>query len=181
MRGIVRFLETRPALTSRTTAVENVGEPRNSSTHLALMCAEKIMESPDPYSSRFGCRGDVDKLRHSFAACERCGSVRPKLRRAAMRRELHPYSRRDSREGRPRARCDNRGASACARTGCGDQERTAPRRGRRNKSLNRLARLNGGPFLPQSLRPHLNGSRVRREPPVRRTGAFQTSKCECAP
>ena len=31
------------------------------------------------------------------------------------------------------------------------------------------------------LPPRINGSRVRREPPVRRTGAFQTSKCECTP
>ena len=107
--------------------VENLGEPRNSSTHLALMCVEKIREIRDAYSSRFGCRGGVDRFRPSFAACERGGSVRPKLRRAAVRRKLHPYPGRDSWEGRPRARCDNRGASAGARAGCGNQERTAPR------------------------------------------------------
>ena len=30
------------------------------------------------------------------------------------------------------------------------------------------------------LLPRINGSRVRRESPARRTGAFQTSRCECA-
>src|SRR4051812_22751764 len=63
--------------------VKNIGEPRNSSTHLALMCVEKIREIPDACSSHFGCRGGVDKFRPSFAAGERRGSVRPKLRRAA--------------------------------------------------------------------------------------------------
>jgi hypothetical protein len=107
---------TRPGLKRRTMAVGNVEDPRNSGLQLALMRVEKIMEIRDACSSRFGCRGGVDKFRRSLAACERGRSVRPKLRRAAMRRKLHPYSRRDSREGRPRARCDNRGASACART-----------------------------------------------------------------
>jgi hypothetical protein len=37
------------------------------------------------------------------------------------------------------------------------------------------------PLSPPILFVCINGSRVRREPPIRRTGAFQTSKCESAP
>ena len=117
-----------PVYESRAPAGRKCRELRNASTRLALMCVEKIMEIRDACSSRSGCRGGVDKFRHSFVLCERGGSVRPNLCRASMRRKLHPFPRRDSREGHPRARCDNRGASACARTGCGNQERTAPRR-----------------------------------------------------
>src|SRR3954447_17182739 len=42
-------------------------------------------ETRDACSASFGSGGSVDKLRHSIAPRERRGSVRPKLRRAAMR------------------------------------------------------------------------------------------------